>query len=252
MNYKKRKKSALILMASILMTLPCASCSNNNTKEDAKVYVDLGLPSGTLWAMCNVGADSPEKPGDYYAWGETKTYGEEDQSNMMNYNYAGSYVKTAYNWCTYKFCEGSETSMTKYCISADCGVVDSLRMLEPVDDVATVVMGENWRMPTEKEWKELHASCTWTWVANGKSSGYKVTGPNGNSIFLPAAGARFSKGNLSDVGEYGYYWSNCVGRSNCYNAYCMRFCEAIIETCSIHRGYGRSIRPVCKPEASDK
>ena len=244
MNYKKRLSPAYWMLASMLLAAPFfASCGGNN-EQQSEDYVDLGLPSGTLWATANVGASAPEEYGNYYAWAETKTYSEVDESNTMNYNYAGSYIKTAYNWFTYKYCQGSETTMTKYCMSSDFGTVDSLNVLQPVDDAATANLGEEWRMPTIVEWKELLSACNWVWTQRNSVNGYQVTGPNGKSIFLPASGARFSKGRLNDVGVYGYYWSSSLGKSNSYNAYCVRFYAELVESSAIHRGYGRSIRPV--------
>ena len=85
-------------------------------------YVDLGLPSGTKWATCNVGASSPEDYGEYYAWGETET-------------------KSTYDWRTYKWCKGSNDTMTKYCTSSSSGTVDNKTVLDPEDDVAHVKWG---------------------------------------------------------------------------------------------------------------
>ncbi|MEE0870845.1 MAG: fimbrillin family protein, partial [Bacteroidaceae bacterium] len=148
--------------------------------------VDLGLPSGTLWADRNVGADSPEDYGDYFAWGETTT-------------------KSTYNWSTYNWCRGSEDTMTKYCTDSSYGTVDNKTVLDLEDDAAYVNMGAEWRMPTYDELNELYSECTWTWTTQSGTDGYMVTGPNGNSIFLPATGYR-DDSSLSDAASYGYYW----------------------------------------------
>ena len=95
-------------------------------------YVDLGLPSGLKWATCNVGASSPEVYGGYYAWGETEE-------------------KSSYSWSTYKWCNGSYDTMTKYCTSSSYGTVDNKTTLDPQDDVAHVKWGGRWRMPTLEE-----------------------------------------------------------------------------------------------------
>ena len=153
-------------------------------------YVDLGLSSGTLWADRNVGADSPEAYGDYFAWGETST-------------------KSTYKWSTYKWCQGSSTSMTKYCTDSSYGTVDNKTILDLEDDAAYVNMGVEWRMPTEDEFCELISECTWTWTTQNEVNGYKVTGPNGNSIFLPAAGYR-SYEDLCYVGSSADYWSSSL------------------------------------------
>ena len=165
---------------SITFSLP-------ESAEKAYKYVDLGLPSGTLWADRNVGADSPEAYGDYFAWGETST-------------------KSTYDWDTYKWCQSSNTTLTKYCTNSSYGTVDNKTVLDLEDDAAYVNMGAEWRMPTYDEQKELCNNCTWTWTTQNGTNGYKVTGPNGNSIFLPAAGYR-NDSDLDDAGSYGYYWS---------------------------------------------
>ena len=157
---------------------------NKNIPEGA---VDLGLPSGTLWADRNIGADSPEGYGDYFAWGETRP-------------------KSTYSWSTYKYCKGSYNTLTKYCTDSSCGTVDNKTVLEPSDDAATANWGSNWRMPTHAEQEELIEKCTWTWTTRNGVNGYKVTGPNGNSIFLPAAGFRYDS-SVSGAGSRANYWS---------------------------------------------
>lgn len=163
--------------------------------------VDLGLPSGTLWADRNVGADSPEAYGDYFAWGETKP-------------------KSTYDWDTYKWCRGWFDTMTKYCTKSSYGTVDNKTVLDLEDDAAYVNMGTEWRMPTFDEMEELCNKCTWTWTTQNGTKGYKVTGPNGNSIFLPAAGWRYDS-NL--IGEFCDYWSSSLYESKSYNAWYLNF-----------------------------
>ena len=150
-------------------------------------YVDLGLPSGTLWATTNVGATNPEEYGDYFAWGETEP-------------------KDVYDWSTYKWCNGSETTLTKYCTDSYYGTVDNKTELEPEDDAATVNWGSLWRMPSQEQIKELVDNCTWSWTTRNGMNGRLVTGPNGNTLFLPAAGFR-SGNSLSQAGSRGTYWS---------------------------------------------
>lgn len=157
--------------------------NNGNSQATGTVqghaYVDLGL--SVKWATCNVGASKPEDYGDYYAWGETTT-------------------KSDYSWETYKWCKGTDDTMTKYCTDSDYGTVDNRTTLTSSDDVATVKWGSKWRMPTREEMKELDEDCTWTWTTQNGVRGMKVKGPNGNSIFLPAAVFSFGK-------VYGSYWS---------------------------------------------
>lgn len=161
---------------------------------DEYEYVDLGLPSGTLWATCNVGADSPEDYGDYFAWGETAP-------------------KEFYGWETYKWCNGSWNSMTKYCTDSYYGTIDNIRELEPVDDAAYVNWGPSWRMPSQEQYQELENNCTWQWTTHNGVNGRLVTGPNGNTIFLPAAGDRWGS-SFYGAGSDGYYWSRTLDSSN--------------------------------------
>ena len=112
----------------------------------AHEYVDLGLPSGLLWATCNVGATSPEDYGDYFAWGETQP-------------------KDTYEWSTYQYCNGSYNTLTKYCSNSSYGYngfTDNLTTLLPEDDAATANWGGNWRMPTKEEFQELYNNTTVT------------------------------------------------------------------------------------------
>ena len=190
------------------------------------IAVDLGLPSGTLWADRNIGADSPEGYGDYFAWGETSP-------------------KSEYNWSTYKYCKGSLSTMTKYCTDSSRGTVDNKTVLEPSDDAATANWGSNWRMPTYEEKKELNEKCTWTWTTRNGVNGYKVTGPNGNSIFLPAAGYR-GGGSVYLVGSYGNFWSASLYESNPGSAWYMYFGSDYHSSNGSNRYYGHSVRAVAR------
>ena len=165
--------------------------------------VDLGLPSGTLWADRNVGADAPEAYGDYFAWGEVTP-------------------KTEYNWSTYKWYNGSDITQTKYCNNSSYGTVDGKTVLDLEDDAAYVNMGAEWRMPTRSEQDELRKNCTWTWTTQNGVNGYKVTGNNGNSIFLPAVGFR-NYSDLYNAGSLGYYWSSSLSEDNSSTACALLF-----------------------------
>ena len=154
-------------------------------------WVDLGLPSGLLWAKCNMGATAPEEYGNYYAWGETQS-------------------KIEYSWYTYRYGIGYNY-LTKYCNISDFGhngFTDTLTILEPNDDAACVNIGNGARTPTEAEWTELIQHCTGEWTTQNGVDGYRFTGSTGNSIFLPAAGQHDASGS-SIVGEgmWGTYWS---------------------------------------------
>lgn len=195
---------------------------------EAKVnMVDLGLPSGTLWADRNVAADSPEAYGDYFAWGETAT-------------------KSTYDFSTYKWCKGSDNTMTKYCINSNNGTVDNKTVLDLEDDAAYVNMGPEWRMPTADEQRELLSECTWVWTTQNGTYGYKITGPNGNSIFLPAAGYINNKSTLKAAGSYGCYWSSSLNEVNSTYAWKLYFYSDSHTTGPDVRHYGRPVRAVAR------
>ena len=193
-------------------------------------YVDLDLPSGTLWATCNVGAESPEEYGDYFAWGETET-------------------KSNYDWSTYTHCNGSQTTLTKYCTDSSCGTVDNLTELTLEDDAAYVCWGSKWCMPSEEQFEELINSeyTTTTWTTQNGVNGYLITSKsNGNSIFLPAAGY-YNDSELGSGGSRGYYWSRTLSSSSTSStsrAYSMVFRSDDITAFNVERCRGRSIRPV--------
>ena len=194
-------------------------------------YVDLGLPSGTLWATMNVGATSPEDYGDYFAWGETQP-------------------KEEYNWSTYKWCEGSDDTMTKYCTDSEYGTVDNKTILELSDDAANANWGGSWRMPTKEDYDELRTECTWTWTTQNGVDGYKVTSKTyGNSIFLPAAGYRYDS-DLHDAGSYGFDWSSSriteCSMDCSFAAYGLGFYSDYVDWFDGERYYGVSVRPVLR------
>ncbi len=188
--------------------------------------VDLGLPSGLKWANMNVGATSPEDYGDYFAWGETTT-------------------KDTYDWSTYKWCNGSNTTLTKYCNNSDYGYngfTDGKTVLDMDDDAARANWGGEWRMPTKAECQELIDNTTSEWTTQNGVNGRKFKSKsNGNYIFLPAAGYRW-RGELGDVGSYGYYWSSTPSGEGC--AYGLNFGSGSANWYGIGRSGGQSVRPV--------
>ena len=195
--------------------------------ENGHEYVNLGL--SVKWATMNVGASSPEDYGDYFAWGETS-------------------IKSTYGWSSYKHCNGSYNSLTKYNTSSSYGTVDNKTTLELSDDAARANWGGSWRMPTDAELTELREQCTWTWTSQNGVNGYKVTSKsNGNSIFLPAAGYR-DDSSLSNAGSLGYYWSSSLYTAYTgypYYAWSVDFLSGSVNRNYYYRDYGQSVRPVC-------
>ena len=216
------KKSFLfsfgLIAAFALLFVSCDNGDDDYTPTTSQYKaVDLGL--SVKWATFNVGATSPEDHGGYYAWGET-----EEKSN--------------YSWGTYKWCNGSSNTMTKYCIDSDYGTVDNKTVLDPEDDVAHVKWGGDWRMPTNVEQDELRNNCTWEWTSLNGVNGYKVTGSNGNSIFLPAPGHHY--------GADGLYWSGSLISNYSVSAYYLGFLNDNYVWYGGNRYDGRSVRPVCE------
>ena len=201
---------------------------NNDTIVDHE-YVDLGLPSGALWATCNVGADSPEEFGDYFAWGETAP---KDVYGWKSYQY-GNYVNGCFQ-------------MTKYCTDSDWGLdgfADGLFILEPDDDAATANWGEGWRMPTKEEYEELYQKTTWIWSDINGVKGRLMTGQNGNSIFFPATG--FYLDNEVICHGLGIYWSNTLHTGCPERGWSLHFDFESCHVCGTYeRCRGQSVRAV--------
>lgn len=189
---------------------------------DTKEYVDLGLPSGTLWATCNIGASKPEEYGDLFAWGETEP-------------------KEIYRWDNYKHGTGP-LRLTKYSRKTD-----NKLELDPEDDAATVNWGSEWQMPSEIQMEELISSdyTTSTIETRNGIKGRLITSKfNGNSIFLPAAG--FFAYDPALAGEMGYYWSLTLDEYVSEEAICI--CAGVswdgLWITSDNREIGRSVRPI--------
>ena len=193
--------TAIMLIIAIIYATGCKKNNEpNNGTYNGHDYVDLGLPSGTLWATCNVGADNPEDYGDYFAWGETQP-------------------KITYDWSTYQYCNGDYNQLTKYCSQSDFGIdgfTDNLKTLLEDDDAATANWGEGWRTPTSKEWSELLTRCTPTSTTINGMKGCLLTARNGNSIFLPAASRRDDESR--NLGDDGSYWSSSINNNYPDNA----------------------------------
>ena len=189
-------------MALVCMMMVSCKPDGSDGKHEGHGYVDLGL--SVKWATCNVGATSPEDYGHYFAWGETSPKDEYTEDNCSTY--------------------GKQMSD----IAGDAQY-----------DAATANWGGDWRMPTYSEQKELLNNCTWIWTAQNGVKGYNVKGPNGNSIFLPAAGCRnWSSESLGD------YWGSTPFESDDYYAYGLGFDSDYHSMYGYYRCYGRSVRPV--------
>jgi len=190
-------------------------------------YVDLGLPSGTLWATCNVGADSPEDYGDYFAWGDI-------------------YPKEFYEWSTYQYSNGSPSSLTKYCGVSNYGYngfTDSLSVLLPEDDAATANWGADWHTPSEYQLQELYQNTNHVWTTMNGVIGRLFTASNGNTLFMPAAGY-YDEDDLVMEGEYGGYWSSTLYYLSPFNARDLYFNSANSFMGGYRRCYGQSVRAV--------
>ncbi len=232
-------KRALMILAVLAMAF--AGCSKDSGgvinptigTVNGHECVDLGLPSGTLWATTNVGANTPEAYGDYFAWGETQPQSD-----------------NAYNWSSYKYCNGSNSTLTKYCNYSDYGnngFTDTLACLLPEDDAATANWGGTWRMPTAYELRELRDNCTHEWITQNGVDGHLFTATNGNSIFLPAAGYRYF-GESFNANGYGYYWSSSlypIGPNLAWNFY---FRSDYFGVNNNYRDGGLTVRPVCSAQ----
>ena len=200
-------------------------------------YIDLGLPSGTLWATYNVGATKPTEFGNYFAWGETEP-------------------KDVYDWNTYKYAKVSLTedvlqkwqldTLTKYNTGKEYpGTIDDFTTLLPEDDAATANWGGEWRMPTNEELKELTENCEFNWTEINEVSGTKFTAKNGNFVFFPAAGYRYNSRISNSVGINGVYWSSSLFEEEDDDAYrFMLSTKSGYSFAPIERRNGLSVRPV--------
>lgn len=188
--------------------------SNTSCPDDHHPHlIDLGLPSGTKWACCNVGASKPEDYGGYFCWGETKTKSTYTENNYLDGK------GTSYDI-------GKDIAGTQY-------------------DAATANWGSPWVMPNKEQMEELKYKCFSEWTTENGVNGKRFTGPNGASVFLPAAGYRW-KDDLSDAGSRGYYWSSTLYESSTVYAWILYFSSLDVYTNNKRRYDGRPVRPVCK------
>ena len=215
-------KKDLIVWSTCLVCLVLSGCVPEDFEQGAKYgAVNLGL--SVMWANCNVGASSPEDYGKYYSWGEL-----EDKESYYWEDYA--------YWSDYDYDEEASEDEIEY-LGRDISGYSSY-------DVARAKWGEDWRMPTLDEIQELMDECYWYWTTVNGVAGYRVMGPNGNSIFLPAAGDR-SDEIYEDRGWAGYYWCSTLDEEEEYKANILGFNEEDGWVWYIGgRSLGLTIRPV--------
>lgn len=230
-------RTLLLSITALLCTIPVQAAGDTN--EDGRVslsdltclinwllnpdqtgghnYVDFRLPSGTLWATQNVGADASYEPGDLLAWGETQE-------------------KSNYTWQTYKW-STPDTTLTRYAQTSSS--------LWVVDDAASSQWGGLWRTPTASQWQELREYCTWKWTSVNGNYGYRISA-YGNSIFLPAAGyvrdTDYYENNLT-----GFYWARESSSANAQLAYGLYIDNSGSFWGNRYRYTGRSVRPTLQP-----
>ena len=217
------KKIVFFLLLAVIATIAPLTLSAQNGEHNGHRYVDLGLPSGTKWADCNVGASSPTEYGNYYAWGETAT-------------------KSKYNWDTYKYGYGWN-ELTKYCTRVDYGkngFNDNKTELDLSDDVAHTQWGGQWRMPTIEQFDELKKHTTSKWTSINNVWGRLFTAKNGNSIFLPASTA----GSFIYPGSFGDYWSRTLRADYPNYAFKLYFYSDDMDVGYSYRNSGQTVRPV--------
>lgn len=204
---------------------------NNDEIIDTLEYVDLGLPSGNLWATCNVGAETPESCGDYFAWGETSP---KELYDWKSYIY-GNYIDERYRFEVSKYCTDSFFGVD--------GLVDSLTVLEAIDDAVVANWGKCWRMPTKEDWEELLQKTTNTWVTQNGVKGRLLTSWNGNSIFLPATGF-YLDGELI-CPNLGIYWSSSLYTGSPERAWSFHYDYDECHVCGTYeRSRGHCVRAV--------
>lgn len=187
--------------------------------EPNRAYVDLALPSGTLWAEINI------VEGEFFAWGELLP-------------------KSYFDWSNYVWCNGAANKLTKYCNSSGWGIVDDKTELDPEDDAACCQWGPAWRMPTYEQLQELVNYCSWLWTTRNGVNGYLVSGSNGNTMFLPASGS-FWGYSYSGWNTNGSYWSRSLSVTSPAFAHYLSFSEGSISYQSTpYRAVGCSVRAV--------
>lgn len=252
-------KRFLSLFVSVLFVVGAWSQNTENGHE----YVDLGLPSKTLWATTNIGADGPEKFGCYFAWGEIE---RKDDYRWRTYLWMNHSINSEEGCNKYTFAD-NQTNCSWY-NSDEVFIGDNKKELDSDDDVAAIIWGGNWRIPSLEQQQELLSNCYWVWTTiydSNKVNGYIVFKAKRESdkgvitktsssdynvdadvhLFLPAAGNRYQL-NYNETGQAGFYWSRTIGT---YDSQCAMYMKigASTASCDYHfRCHGNSVRPVYK------
>ena len=197
---------------------------NNNGFD----FIDLGLPSGTLWATANVGANKPSDYGLYFQWGDVKGYTPDHVGLNKD--------KKAFVWDDYKLSiNGSNENFSKYKTPG--------AILDLEDDAAHVNMGGDWHMPSPEQIQELIDNTISTWTTKDGVNGKLFTSKNGNSIFIPAAGDAWD-GSLIGSGVYGVVWSSVLSSGGVDVGQDLYFNSVSAYLYGNYRYYGRSVRGV--------
>lgn len=217
--------SFMLICLSAMAFNSCADKKDEPMTSNEHEYVDLGLPSGTLWATCNVGASNPDACGYYFSWGETSPKGSYKESN-------------------YKF--GGYCQMAKYCIQSLFGYngfTDDKTELDPEDDAAYVNWGPSWCMPTTEQLQELVDNCIWTLMTEYGVYGKQGTGPNGNVIFFPFEGYMVDdQVVIPDL--FGCYWSRTLSSGRSDSADYLHIGSRGVSCCDQKRYLGLPVRAV--------
>ena len=231
-----RKLISAVIITALFPLVAFSQKDKKSTVKDTREYVDLGLPSGTLWATCNIGASKPEEFGLYFAWGETQGYTSDASDEHQ-------FIKENNKWWD---CDCTVPVLLKYCISWS-GIADYKKVLDPEDDAATVNWGRKWQMPSSEQIKELCDSTYTTaeWTTLNGVNGRKITSKkNGNSIFLPATFfTRFPKSTPIHSPE-GAYWSRTLYTDDSDAVSLYFFKNVSFFDSHNPRYHGLSIRPV--------
>ncbi len=227
----------ILIFTSSICLIGCQTEKLYEEQSTLIIAVDLGLPSGLKWASCNVYAARSEKPGTYFQWG------------VDDVSYA--YYFFSYKWFN---SSGDNYTIIKYNYDSKFGTVDNKMVLDAQDDVANVVWGKGWYIPSTQDWQELSAECNWSWEDNDYVSGFKVTGPNGKSIFLPAGGyfkgIKESGSTVTYDGIKGFYWTCDLNEEDPSCAQAVTIYESnttagyVMEISGCERYIGLSVRPV--------